>query len=228
MDEPKFYQPYADLPYDEYRPSQTIKHDAEVQRVLRTYEDQIFAVRKMLRDIKVPLGAAGDSAAADMSVEVVNKIATDAVDGKPACQPTSLGNPKSIPTGLTNCHDLATLNEFTYLKGDDGTDGKLQVYRIESDNSYTLVGTLTTTDNFTRMKMQGQYLYGVARDAGQLLTIISIAQPNAPVEISTFDVGFVTWGLDVAGRFVYVVGVDTVAVIDASVPSAPAVFGTSS
>jgi hypothetical protein len=144
-------------------------------------------------------------------------------------------DPANIPAG-TLCYEYPAGREAEFERAaaktglgfewGGGAASQFQVYRIKSDNSLVLVGAITTTETLKRMARQGAYFYGVANDgSSNKLTIINATKPDAPEEVTVFNVGTIANAVCVQGHLAFVLG-PSIKVVDVTAPGAPRVIGT--
>lgn len=145
------------------------------------------------------------------------------------CQEVSLVNQLKSISGLTAIYTVAALNEFIYVAGANASPA-FQVFRHDFDqNTMTLVGSLTQSEAFQRMDVQGRFIFGGATSsASHRLTVIDCVKPDAPYELTVLDVGKRIWDVKARGRFIYCACTDSVRIVDASVIGALRVFGSAS
>lgn len=225
---PKTYKPF-DLSTTEYRPSVGLqdKVDNSVVHAVKQLENHVFTLRGLLNSLEIPMPDVGDGVTLDQANEIAKVYQT-----KAACADTAFTNPKQLATGLGAVYATVARNEYVYLQGGIVASpvGHFRVYRIGQDNAPVLVGSLDTTEVFERLVVSGLYAFGARVDGGSAnLTIITVAKPNAPVEVLLFNVGSAINGLAVQGRFVACACADgTVKLVDFAVPASPQVIGSAS
>jgi hypothetical protein len=151
----------------------------------------------------------------------------DGIPGEPGapgtgtCSTLEFGESHSVDTGLTACYAVQAFNEYVYICGVDGSDPTLNIYRVKANLTLEFLANLVLSQEIRQMVLHGHYLFGCRDGAGsQLVLALDVANPWAPTETDSLDVGFAAQGLYADGVWLFVVGETDVASVDITNPAA--------